>query len=71
MEANNFAAGEATGPANFESTQSYTGTIQHGEVVSTEPSRKLDSVKMELGDRANQDGQGDSGLGSFLRRLPR
>ena len=72
-EANGFAAGEATGPANFESTQSYTGTLQHGDVVSTEPVEavKLDSVKMELDAEANQDGQGDAGLGSFLRRLPR
>jgi pSer/pThr/pTyr-binding forkhead associated (FHA) protein len=72
-EANDFAAGEATGPANFESTQSYPGTMRDGEVVSTEPveAAKLDSVKMELDAEANQDGEGDSGLGSFLRRLPR
>ena len=72
-EANDFAAGEATGPANFESTQSYPETMRRGEVVSTEPveAAKLDSVKMELDAEANQDGEGDSGLGSFLRRLPR
>ena len=53
-----FAAGEATGAE---------------EAVSTEPGEaaKLDSVKMELGEVANQEGEGDSDIGSFLRRYPR
>lgn len=73
-----FAAGEATGSAGFESGQSYSGTMDHRESVSTEPVKaaqfdaaKLDSVKMELDGESDGDGQADSGLGSFLRRLPR
>lgn len=71
--ANEFAASDAFGPANFESVQSYSGTLDHGEAVSTEQLKaaKLDSVKMELDGESNPDGQADSGLGSFLRRLPR
>ena len=68
-----FEDSDASGQIIPESTESYSANVPSSDAVSTEPveAAKLDSVKMELGEAAEQDGEGDSGIGSFLRRIPR